>query len=448
MTVPKDPQAQTRVLDAQGRATALIRSQIRLTVERGTDAGKVFDLERGFIRIGTGPDNEVVLSDDAVSSRHAELELGEEGFLVRDLGSTNGTTLGGHRIREAYLKSGARIGLGETTLLFQPQGTFRVPLSEGKNQGPIIGQSLALREVLGQLERYAPGDQPVLILGETGTGKDLFARCLHEQSPRNGGPFEVFECGSVQANLIEDELFGHVAGAFSGAVGPRPGVFERAHGGTLLLDEIGELPLELQPKLLRVLEEKKLRRLGDTRQVSVDVRICAATHRDLSVLVQRGKFRADLFFRLNVLRLELPPLRRRPEDIALLARTILQGRAELDETALAMMTAFPWPGNVRQLKNVLERAAAFAREGRIQAEDLLLTSQGDKGGIPQILVETHRSYHGAKEACLDAFERHYLVSVLERNSGNVSHSADEAQVPRQTLHRLMSKHNIKSGAGP
>jgi transcriptional regulator with PAS, ATPase and Fis domain len=440
-----ESRGQTRLIDARGRATALVRSRVRIAIEQGPDAGKSFDLERGIIRIGSAPSNDVVLSDDAVSGRHAEIELSEAGFLLRDLNSTNGTFLGGYRIQGAFLKPGAAIRVGESVLHFEPSGTFNVPLGKPGAHGTIAGESLALREALGLLERYARGDQPVLIVGETGTGKELFARSLHAASDRREGPFEVFDCGAATPTLIEGEIFGHVAGAYTGATSNRAGAFERADRGTLFLDEIGELPIDLQPKLLRVLEERMVRRLGDTRAVKIDVRICAATHRDLLAMVAAGEFRQDLFYRLNVLRLEIPPLRQRREDIPLIARAFLGDKAQLDDAAWAMLANYAWPGNVRELKNVLLRAGAMADRKTIGASDIVFTSQGTRAASGVVATFSGRTYHDAKNECVDTFERAYLEGLLKSTQGNVTRAAEVAQVPRQTLHRLIAKHSLRGG---
>jgi two-component system response regulator AtoC len=245
----------------------------------------------------------------------------------------------------------------------------------------------------------------------------------------------------VNPNLIEAELFGYIEGAFTGAHGEHPGVFERAHGGTLFLDEIGELPLELQPKLLRILEEKELRRLGDTQVTRVDVRIVTATHRDLSSMIDSKKFRGDLFHRLNVLPLEIPPLRKRREDIRLIATAMLGEGTELDDSAISMLESYSWPGNVRELKNTLLRARATSEGGRIGGAQLALRAPvGVSSEMPP--VATTQTYHAAKELCLDAFERSYVTALLSAHGGNVTHAAAAAEIPPQTLRRLIAKHAI------
>jgi transcriptional regulator with PAS, ATPase and Fis domain len=307
----------------------------------------------------------------------------------------------------------------------------------------IVGQSMVMRECLAQLERYAQSDEPVLLQGETGVGKDLFARTLHKQSSRRNGPFEVFDCGAASPSLIEAEIFSHDWGAYTDAKDSRPGVFERARGGTLFLDEVGELPLELQPKLLRVLECEMVPRLGGTRDNPANVRVVAATNRNLAAMVEHKEFRADLYYRLNVLRLEIPPLRRRKEDIPLLAAAILDelssiSRRNLDPAVLAVLVNYDWPGNIRELKNVLHRAAVLA-SGSIHSKDLLL---GGEDAPSPAAIDPGLPYHEAKVRCLEVFEKTYVQQLLERHV-NISRAAESAGIPRQTLHRLMSKHAIR-----
>ncbi len=435
----------TRVLS---RGTHLVRSRLRLTVAPGTPQAEETEFTTDVIRIGADTSCDLVLGDDSVSSRHAELALTGEGLIVRDLGSTNGTFVNGVRVREAFLEPGARLQVGETQIALERTGEVQVPLSGSLRFGRLLGQSAAMREVFALLEKAAPTDKTVLIEGETGTGKDVCAGSIHDESPRSEGPFIVFDCGAASPTLIESELFGHAKGAFTGAGDARQGVFERASGGTVFLDEIGELPLELQPKLLRVLEERAVRRLGDGRRIDVDVRLIAATNRNLKNEVTAGTFRRDLYFRLNVIRVVMPPLRKRLDDLPLLSQAILseepgEPRLLRPET-LEMLAAYPWPGNVRELRNVLSRAATFATR-EIEPSHLPGFENdelpGHGGGFE---VESHLPYHAAKERCLDRFERTYVEAILDASGGNVSRAAEQSGIPRQTIHRLMSKHGIRS----
>jgi DNA-binding NtrC family response regulator len=431
---------QTRVVDGKGDTQALLRRRARLVLESGPHRGDAFALERQLHRIGRSRSNDVVLrDDDSISAHHAELDVSEAGFLLRDLGSTNGTRLGAWRIREALLEPEVPISFGNTVARFEVGDTFTVPLGRGAPFG-IIGEALTLREALGLVERFATSDHPVLIQGETGTGKEQFARALHQLARRRAGPFVVFDCGAVSPTLIEAEIFGHVPGAFTGAVSAQAGVFERANGGTLFIDEVGELPLDLQPKLLRVLEDLTLRRLGETRSVEVDLRVVAATHRDLGAMVERGEFRADLFYRLSALMLEVPPLRSRKSDIRLLSHHLL-GEREIAAEALALLEAYDWPGNVRELRNVLARALAMSEGKPLGAEDVV--GLRGKGGAATAPIAAHLSYHEAKDLCLDAFERAYVAQALQAHQGNLTRAAEAAQIPPQTLRRLAGKHGLR-----
>jgi DNA-binding NtrC family response regulator len=435
---------QTRMLDQQGRVIGVMRARILVEVEAGPDRGKRFELEQGRVRIGSAPDNEVVLSDDTISGSHAELEVAEEGLVWRDLRSSNGSVHGAECwVREAILAPGARIRLGETTVRVGAGPAYEVPLAPEGRHG-IRGPSMVIRECAAALEKYARSDGAVIFLGETGVGKDLFARTLHALSPRRESPFEIFDCATVSPNLIEAALFGYVRGAFTDAKEDTAGALERANGGTLFLDELGELPLELQPKLLRVLERQQFTRVGDRQVVQLNVRFAAATQRDLKAMVADGKFRADLYYRLNVFPMEIPPLRRRREDIPVLAKHFVaqlgapEKRFELDQRALALLETYDWPGNVRELRNVLERAVALA-DTAIRPEHLTL------GTDPTLTSEVpQEGYHDAKQRCVDAFERTFLTQLLRRHRGNVSRAAEDAGIPRQTLHRLMAKQGIRS----
>jgi DNA-binding NtrC family response regulator len=305
--------------------------------------------------VGTARDNTLVLEDPYVSKHHCLLQRRERELWIEDRDSRNGTWVNSVRVHRCQLQEGARISLGRTLLHLVRDG-------EAEPAFGIVGRSPAICRMLEQVVRLGVSDQPVLITGETGTGKELVARALHECSPGRLGPFEALNCAAIPRELAEAELFGHTQGAFTGATRERRGAFERASGGTLFLDEIGEMPLELQPKLLRVLEEREVQRLGDEERRPVRFRLLAATHRDLLAEAERGRFRMDLFHRIAVGLLELPPLRERPEDIPLLARHFL--RLELDDEAMALLQEHPWRGNVRELRNTLQRAAlAVAQQG-------------------------------------------------------------------------------------
>ncbi|MBI5526546.1 MAG: sigma 54-dependent Fis family transcriptional regulator [Deltaproteobacteria bacterium] len=325
------------------------------------DGGRSLRLETGEAVIGRGDECNLVLRDGSVSRRHARLAVTPDGILVEDLGSRNGTTYLGKRISRITVHVGARIGVGNCSVdllpLERPGG---VPVSTRERYGRLLGASLPMRRVYSVLEAIEGSDAPVLVEGETGTGKDLLARSLHEKGARKDMPFVVIDCGNVPTHLMESELFGHCKGSFTGAVADRAGAFEAADMGTVFLDEVGELPLDLQPKLLRVLETQQIKRLGDVRHSAVDVRVIAATSRDLCAEVEAGRFRDDLYYRLAVIRLKLPPLRDRVEDVPLLAGFLageLSGGKvkELSEEILEMFMRHDWPGNVRELRNAVQR---------------------------------------------------------------------------------------------
>ncbi|HLL24653.1 MAG TPA: sigma 54-interacting transcriptional regulator, partial [Kofleriaceae bacterium] len=307
-----------------GRATSARLRRVRIEIVSGPDAGLVRDIESAAIRIGARRGNDVQLSDSKVSGLHCEIRLDDRGYRLRDLDSTNGTYVSQLRINDVYLQPGAQIALGSTRLKFEPLGdSVEIELSDTDRFGSMIGRSVKMRELFARLEKLARSDATVLVTGETGVGKELVAEALHDHSPRAKGPFVVLDCGSIPPNLIESELFGHERGAFTGATSSYAGAFERAHGGTVFLDEIGELPLPMQPKLLRVLERKEVRRVGGSKTLEVDLRVVAATNRDLGVEVNRGRFREDLYYRLAVARVHVPPLRERKDDLPLLIEHIL-----------------------------------------------------------------------------------------------------------------------------
>jgi hypothetical protein len=315
----------TRTLVRDGGPPARRMRTYRLHVRTGNASVETADLSLPVARIGSRFGNEVVLADETVSRVHLEIAADEHGYRLRDLGSTNGTFVDGYRAADIYLRPGSVIRLGGTEITFEPlSAEADVPATAAGSFGPLVGQSIAMRELFAQLERAAPTDATILVEGETGTGKELIAEAIHGASKRRGGPLVVFDCASVPGTLLESEIFGHEKGAFTGATDRRIGRMEEADGGTLFLDELGELPIDLQPKLLRALEKREVRRLGGRDTIPVDIRIVAATNRDLAREVNRGTFREDLYYRLAVVRVGVPPLRERPEDIRHLVRHFVE----------------------------------------------------------------------------------------------------------------------------
>ncbi|MGD0677037.1 MAG: sigma 54-interacting transcriptional regulator [Polyangiaceae bacterium] len=398
------------------------------------------------LRIGKAQDNDLVLSDDTVSRHHCELERTSDGVYLRDLASTNGTRVQGARVSEAVVAPGTVLKVGEVEIVLRPAArNVEVLPSDKTHFGAAIGRSLAMRTIFGILERIAPTDATVLLEGETGTGKDVLARAIFTESKRADRPFVIVDCGAVSYSLIESELFGHERGAFTGAVAARQGAFELADGGTVFLDEIGELPLDVQPKLLRVLEAREFRRVGGNRTMKTEVRVIAATKRSLQREVQAGKFREDLYFRLAVVPITVPPLRGRRDDIPMLVAHILKssGWPAVSEETLQSLAAHDWPGNVRELRNVLERAVYLARA--TSESELHLVSLPVSGGLngDAFQFEPGRSYRETRAKYDGEFERRYVRWLLARHAGNVSAAAREAKMDRKHLHDMAKKHGLR-----
>lgn len=426
--------------------------RFRLRVVAGPDVGIEKVSENGEFYVGLAPGNQLVLTDRAVSRHHCCISATNDGFLLRDLGSRNGTMLGGFRVVGAYLSSGCHLGMGQSTLEFTilPDPIVE-PLAERVHQGRLLGESVAMRHIFALLPRVASADSTILVEGETGTGKGLLAEMIHEKSSRASGPFVVIDCGSIPPSLIEAELFGYVKGAFTGAHTPRAGAFEGAAGGTVFLDEVGELPLDMQPKLLRALEERVIRRIGSLEPVRLDVRIIAATNRDLRYEVNRGAFRADLFYRLNTVRIRLPSLRERSEDIPLLVRHFYQQFARevdppLSSTLLASFVKHDWPGNVRELRSAVERAVLMGDPSTwFEALHPPPTSRSNRiesSNFADDLAKT--SFRAAKEEAVARWERGYIEALVRKNDGNLSKSARAARMDRNYLRELIRRHGISA----
>ena len=424
----------------------------RVEVVDGPDRGLCKTSEGPELTIGTTEASDVVLTDRAVSRHHATITAGDDGFVLRDLQSRNGTTLAGFRVVEAYLGAGARIGVGESTLRFTPLREEIVePLSGQARFERILGQSTAMRRLFAALPRIAASDSTVLLEGETGTGKGLLAEVLHENSARAKGPLVVIDCSAIPPSLIEAELFGHTRGAFTGAVAARPGAFESAAGGTVFLDELGELPLDMQPKLLRALEERVVRRVGSLDPVRLDVRVIAATNRDLRAEVNRGGFRADLYYRLNIVRIRLPPLRERREDIALLTSHFYEQLTAGAAPPAPLVAAFvhqDWPGNVRELRAAVERAILMEDPALWMDVTLGAPAPSEGAGAPAGDHEDDLalgSFRAAKERALARWERGYLEALLSRSGGNVSLASRTAHMDRNHLRDLLRRYRVKVG---
>ena len=420
--------------------------RFRLRGLNGELEGKSFDSSSDRLQVGAHPLNEVEIRKDRTVSRvHCEVFVGGDGRVwVKDLGSRNGTRVNGIRVREAELREGMVLQVGEVELAFTLLAERNaLSIATSTRFGTLVGSSVPLRAAFALLEKAAASNVTVLLTGESGTGKSEAAELLHSSGSRTRKPFRLVDCAAIPANLLESELFGHEQGAFTGATHARTGVFEEADGGTVFLDEIGELPPELQPKLLRVLEARQVRRLGSNRHLQVDVRLIAATNRELREAVNVGRFREDLYFRLAVLRVHLPALRERPADIPIIARQLLQ-RLSLDEETrrvlgdpafLARLQLAPWPGNVRELRNHLERCAALQQA---------LNPAPEERAAPRLdAPDLSIPYSEARRRLLDAFEKRYVQALLEEHEGNVSQAAEAAQVDRGQLHRIIRRHRLR-----
>jgi DNA-binding NtrC family response regulator len=427
------------------RRRELVRIRLELALPDGTSRAFVSETDR--VSLGTHASNDVVIDRDTVSRFHSELVIDENGIRLRDLSSKNGTFVDGVRIESAWLGPRHALRLGEQTLTFSiEEARASVALSGQDHFGPILGRSSAMRRVFAMLERCASSDITVLLEGESGTGKEGAAEAIHGESARKNAPFVVVDCSAIAPNLLESELFGHEKGAFTGADRAHKGAFEEGHGGTVFLDEIGEVPIELQPKLLRVLERKQVRRLGSQRVIDVDVRFVAATNRSLKREVNEGRFRQDLYFRLAVARVELPPLRERLDDLALLTTAFLDQlhagpaqRARLLEPSFQQRLArHPWPGNVRELRNAIERALVFG-EPDLQEPSML------RAAVTAPVDDVDLTYAEAREHAISRFEVAWLPAMLAKHGGNVSRAARHADLTRPYLHKLLRRHGLRGG---
>ncbi|TKD10265.1 sigma 54-interacting transcriptional regulator [Polyangium fumosum] len=432
-------------LPLHSRAKELRLDGFSLTVIEGPGAGASFRAEMREVSVGTAQGNDLVLPDPTVSRHHFSLSATPEGYLLKDLGSSNGTWVSGMRVLAGYVEPGARVRVGRTTLLVdQVNEDICEALSPEDGFGPLLGQSSAMRRIFAALPRVAHSDSTVLLEGETGTGKGVLAAAIHEASPRAAGPFVVLDCAAIAPTLIESELFGHVKGSFTGAQADRAGAFEQAKGGTIFIDEIGELPLDMQPKLLRALEERSVKRVGGNQRVKLDVRVIAATNRDLRTEVNRNAFRADLFYRLNVVRIHVPPLRERTGDIERLARHFhaeLVPDNPLPDDLLESLRRQSWPGNVRELRAAIERAVLFNDPAILALGNDVELAPGDKDRDDDIDLEV--PFRVCKQKASDQWERRYVRALLRATHDNISEASRRVKMDRSHLRSLLRKYGFR-----
>ncbi len=436
----------TLPIDARPRELRL--DGFSITVVEGPNTGATHLARASEVSIGTAPGNDLVLTDPTVSRHHVSITATYQGFHVKDLGSSNGTWVGAINLQEGFVDSGVRLRVGRTTFRIDPADEdICEALSPDDRFGSLLGSSAAMRRIFAALPKIARSESTVLLEGETGTGKGVLASAIHGASARAARPFVVLDCTAIPPSLVESELFGHVRGAFTGATSDRPGAFEQASSGTIFIDEIGELPLEMQPKLLRALEERTVKRVGSNQRIALDARVIAATNRDLRTAVNRGAFRADLYYRLNVVRIQVPPLRERTGDIDQLTRhfhaELLPGQP-VPEALLDAFRRQAWPGNVRELRAAVERAVllddpaflALSMEPPPSEPQPERAQSADEGGaqVP---------FRIAKQRAADHWEKGYLRALLTRAKSNVSEAARLARMDRSHLRTLLRKYGLR-----
>lgn len=431
----------TRILKLSPLTSSMTVMEWELELQEPQAPARRFKISKNKTVLGSHPECDIVLRDDYISGKHCQFEKKGEALVVVDLHSTNGTLMNGQKIQEATVESGGKIKVGETIVTLVGKSTEEkiTPIREDRFCG-LVGKSEAMQTLFGKIERVAPVDCTVLVQGETGCGKELVARALHDLSSRRKGPYVVLNCGAISPNLIESELFGHEKGAYTGAAGRRLGAFEEANGGTLFLDEIGELPLDLQPKILRALENRTIKKIGSNIEESVNVRVIAATHRNLMDEVKKGKFREDLYYRLYVVPLIIPALRDRTEDIPLLANYFLKQLSSntpktLSPEAIKKLQDYSWPGNVREIKNVLMRSLVFANGSILQGADIELM-EIDKSPAEAISVSS---------GSLDLIEKEKILQTLKEVGGNKTKAAQVLGIAKSTLFKKLRDYGLMDG---
>ena len=465
-----------------GLPTVVDLPRIRLVVLEGPDQGRFCDSDdQMLVRVGARENNSLVLTDKSVSGYHIEISRGSTGWRLRDVGSTNGTFIavsgagsvgvgggaGATRVFDLIVRSGTVVALGRTKLRIEAldDEPVRAALHPSGRFGDMVGQSVLMRRLFSRIAQVASTSATVLITGETGTGKEAVAEALVQASPRASAPFVVIDCSSLPASLIESELFGHQKGSFTGAHSDYRGAFERADGGTVFLDEIGELPIDLQPKLLRVLERREVRRIGSERTRPIDVRVVAATNRVLATEVNERRFRQDLYYRLSVVGIHIPPLREHREDIPRLVEhfyeqlsksswggtgtSALRGPTAAEIVRRLCDNDYTWPGNVRELRNAVERAFHVPDEDPVDARGVapappagLSDAGASAGSGGRFAIDLGVPFKVAKQQLIDDFERQYLSAMLKATRHNISEAARRAQIDRMHLYKLITQHRL------
>ena len=444
--------APTLIMTRRSDDNRILVQKCKLLVVSGPLEGREFVMSNDTFTVGSGRSSDLMLDDSTISRRHCEIQLVPEGYSIRDLKSTNGTSVQGVRIKSAFLDAGTEFQLGSTRIIFCPmQETMEYKISPNEKFGRLLGKSIPMRRVFHLAEHYAKTNSTIMIEGETGTGKEVLAEEIHRHSKRSDKPFVVIDCASLAKDLVASELFGHKKGAFTGAITDRTGAFEHANGGTIFLDEIGDLATELQPQLLRVIEKREVKQVGSNTPKKIDVRIITATNKKLSNEVNAGNFREDLFFRLSVINIELPPLRKRKEDIPLLTEAFLteflgsdsNNKVKNFSEATRAFRNHDWPGNVRELRNLVE-IASYSEQKTIDLTTFLYLGRTRKleHNNPDRFSDD-RPFKVVKQELIQEFEMQYIRNLLEKHNNNVSQAAKQAEIERTYLQRLIRKYGLR-----
>lgn len=447
--------APTLIMTRKSEDNRMLVQKCKLLVVSGPLEGREFVMSNDSFTVGSGRSSDLMLDDSTISRRHCEIQLVPNGYSICDLKSTNGTSVQGVRIKSAFLDAGTEFQLGSTRIIFCPmQETMEYKISPNENFGKLIGKSLSMRRVFHLAEHYAKTNSTIMIEGETGTGKEVLAEEIHLHSKRKDRPFVVIDCASLAKDLVASELFGHKKGAFTGAITDRTGAFEHADGGTIFLDEIGDLAQELQPQLLRVIEKREVKQVGSNTPKKIDVRIITATNKKLANEVNVGNFREDLFFRLSVINIELPPLRKRKEDIPKLTEAFLseflgsdsRNKVKNFTEATRAFRNHNWPGNVRELRNLVE-IASYSEQENIDLTTFLYLGRTHKVEHSELEKFTaDRPFKIVKQELIQEFEMQYIRDLLKKHKGNVSQAAKQADIERTYLQRLIRKYGLRQEA--